>query len=689
MDRKIKVLIVEDEWLISEVMKTLLERLNYEVTDVAVSEEEAIEKIEENLPDVILMDIVLMGAMDGIETAGQIRSRWDIPIIFQSAYSEEKILERAKMTNPFGYLVKPVKEKELHSTIQMALYKHGLDQELKQNQERMKLALREAMKRRVEVSALLESARAVLKHQKFQGAARTIFDNCKKLIGATAGYVALLSKDGSENEVLFLDAGGRECTVNPELPMPIRGLRGEAFHLKKTVYDNKFNESQWVKFMPEGHVTLDNVLFAPLIIEEQVVGLMGLANKKGGFDKEDARMASAFAEHAALALHNSRVLESLENSESRFRAVAESAVDAIISADSTGRIVTWNNGAMKIFGYSKEEAMGKPLTMLIPEKLREIHQKGFERVVSGGEQRVIGKTVELEGLKKDGSKFPLELSLSTWELGNEKFFTAILHDITERKQKEIELQKSHEELKKAFDTLRKTQALLIRQEKLASLGTLSAGVAHEILNPLNIIGTIVQVMQMKKQPKEMEENLDEIMNQIQRASKITNNLRIFAHKREPEMSSVDIHALFDKTASLLQYDLQLENIMIKKLYDPNLPLIEADEDELAQVFMNLMTNAKGAMKERKENYITLQTRALEGMVEVHFSDTGPGIPQEIIHKIFDPFFTTKDPGQGTGLGLSVLHSIIEKHGGTITVESEEDKGTTFVITLPVRSGSKE
>jgi signal transduction histidine kinase len=173
--------------------------------------------------------------------------------------------------------------------------------------------------RQAEVAALLEGAKAVLEYQEFEQAARAIFDVCKPLIGAASGYVALLNDDGSENEVLFLDAGGLPCTVDPELPMPIRGLRSEAYHTGQVVHDNDFEASEWTQFIPEGHVRLENVLFAPLTIEGEVVGLIGLANKPGGFTPDDRRIAAAFGDFVAVALLNSRTLEFLTHTQEMLR----------------------------------------------------------------------------------------------------------------------------------------------------------------------------------------------------------------------------------------------------------------------------------------------------------------------------------------------------------------------------------
>ena len=308
----------------------------------------------------------------------------------------------------------------------------------KQADNTLRQALQEARQHEAEISALLEGSRAVLAHSDFETAARSIFDSCKHLIGATAGYVALLTEDGTENEVLFVDSGSAPCTVDPTLPMPARGLREETYRSGKIAYENDFPDSEWTRFLPEGHASLDNVLFAPLVVKGITVGLLGLANKPGGFTENDGRLASAFGELAAIALFNSRTMESLRNSEERFRSVAQTAGEAIITIDSRGNIVFWNKAATTIFGYTPDETIGKPLTFIIPERFHSAHQNGMERVVSTGKSHILGNTVEMVGLRRDGSEFPFELSLSTWKIKEEMFFTGLIKDITQRKQAEEE-----------------------------------------------------------------------------------------------------------------------------------------------------------------------------------------------------------------------------------------------------------
>jgi len=179
----------------------------------------------------------------------------------------------------------------------------------KNSEKRVKNALELSESKEREVAALLKGARAVLELDDFQTIARKVFDLCCEIIGAQSGYVALLSDDGEENEVLFLEAGGFPCDVDPELPMPIRGLRAEAYRSNKAVYDNDFMKSDWADFMPSGHVVLENVMFAPLVINRKTVGVIGLANKPHDFNDNDAKIATGFGEQAAIALQNSKNLD--------------------------------------------------------------------------------------------------------------------------------------------------------------------------------------------------------------------------------------------------------------------------------------------------------------------------------------------------------------------------------------------
>jgi len=178
-----------------------------------------------------------------------------------------------------------------------------------------------------EFLSLWSASQAILLHRDFSVSARIIFDEACKMTGATSGYVALLNDTGEENEVLFLESGGKPCTVDPELPMPIRGLRSESYHSGKAVYENDFMKSKWIEFMPGGHMVLKNVMFSPLNIDGKTVGIMGLANKDTDFTEKDAAIATAFGEIAAIALRNARMMDELNETVDKLESFNETLVE--------------------------------------------------------------------------------------------------------------------------------------------------------------------------------------------------------------------------------------------------------------------------------------------------------------------------------------------------------------------------
>lgn len=218
---------------------------------------------------------------------------------------------------PRQELIREINELERHSVIREELAARLIE------------AVEEAARRERELHAIMGGSKAVLDQVGFAESARAIFDHCRGLIGASAGYVALLSDTGEENEVLFLEAGGLPCSVDPELPMPIRGLRAEAYRTNRAVYHNDFMNSHWIDFMPKGHVFLGNVMFAPLVLKGKTVGIIGLANKAQDFDDNDARMAAGFGELAAIALKNSINLDERIKAEKQREKVIDDLKEAL------------------------------------------------------------------------------------------------------------------------------------------------------------------------------------------------------------------------------------------------------------------------------------------------------------------------------------------------------------------------
>jgi signal transduction histidine kinase/DNA-binding response OmpR family regulator len=252
-----------------------------------------------------------------------------------------------------------------------------------------------------------------------------------------------------------------------------------------------------------------------------------------------------------------------------------------------------------------------------------------------------------------------------------------------------EVEEKAQRLEEAYRRLEEAQRQLIQTEKLAAIGQLAAGVAHEINNPLTgILGFAQLLIQEEGLTPQQREDLESIYKQSQRCRTIIQNLLQFSHRKEPKMEDIDMAPLVETTLKLVQYDFKTSGIELAVDVPSGLPPIHGDPNQLQQVFLNLLTNARQALEPKKAGgKISISAVAREGWVVLEFSDNGTGIPQEHLGKIFDPFFTTKPVGKGTGLGLSISYGIIQQHQGKIRAESAPGKGSTFVIELPARKGS--
>ena len=359
--------------------------------------------------------------------------------------------------------------------------------------------------------------------------------------------------------------------------------------------------------------------------------------------------------------------QALLDSEEKFRTISASANDAIIMSDSDGIISYWNHAAEMIFGYSADEATGKELhEVIIPEKYSEVHLKGFGKFKDSRKGLLTGKTTEISAVRKDGTEFQIEISITAVKLKGKWCAIGIMRDITKRLRSEEQLRISY---------------------KMASLGRLTSGVFHELLNPVNIISSHVQLLLMEAEKgTKAEEDLESIQEEINRIVKISDGLLRFARRGAVGSQKIELNDLLERTISIVEPDMKLEQVKFDRKFADSLPLITANSDQLRQVFLNLITNAKDAMPEG--GTITVSTENITGgevpFVRIKTTDTGCGIDKGKIEFVFDPFFTTKEEGKGTGLGLSVSYGIIKNHGGTMSVKSEVGKGTTFTIDLQIK-----
>jgi hypothetical protein len=373
--------------------------------------------------------------------------------------------------------------------------------------------------------------------------------------------------------------------------------------------------------------------------------------------------------------------DALRESEERYRIVAETATDAIITIDEESRIIFANRSAERIFGYKAKEMIGQSLTMLMPERLRKSHRAGLTRYLKTGERNIVWEGLEIAGLHKEGHEVPIEISFGELIKDGKHYFTGIIRDITERKLTEEALQESEEKLRQA--------------QKLEAIGRLAGGVAHDFNNILtSIIGYSDISLKQLGPGAPIRRNLEEVRRAADRAAALTHQLLAYSRKQILQPTILDLNEIVLDLDRMLRR-LIGEDITLETHLARNLGRIKADKGQLQQVLMNLAVNARDAMPKGGRLIIkTFNVELCEGnlmaasgltpgkYVILTVRDTGQGMTDEVKEKIFEPFFTTKEVGKGTGLGLATVYGIIKQSDGHIVVSSEREKGAIFLIYLP-------
>jgi len=368
-----------------------------------------------------------------------------------------------------------------------------------------------------------------------------------------------------------------------------------------------------------------------------------------------------------------RMHEQLKKTNIFLNNIIRCSVDGIVVIDTEGSPLIFSEGAERILGYQAGEIIAdrKRLHRFYPLELAREMMRRMRSGEYGPPDRL--NTTEITFYNKDGQEVPVRFSAAIIrDKGQEVGSVGIFSDLREHRR----MQKKLEE----------TQNQLLQAEKIASLGRMSAGVAHEINNPLAGILIYAELLQ-----RDMEANaagrphLEEIINQTLRCKQIVTRLLEFSRQSLGQKTRIDMNDIISRCVKLIDQQLIFHNIQIKLSLDPHLPQIFGDPGELQQVFTNLLLNAADAIKGVGRITITSRADPERDGVIITFADTGSGIPPELRDKIFDPFFTTKPPGKGTGLGLSIVYGVIQRHGGTIEVESPHGGGTEFIIRLPLDS----
>jgi PAS domain S-box-containing protein len=366
-------------------------------------------------------------------------------------------------------------------------------------------------------------------------------------------------------------------------------------------------------------------------------------------------------------------LFNLSSAKDGLRLVLETALDAVVVMQADGVVADWNDRAADVFGWSHDEAVGRTMAdLIIPERYREAHRNGLRRYLDGGKGEVLGRRIEVSGLRKNGDEFPVELSISPIRNGEGILFVGCLRDITERNAQRL------------------AQVEVARVTQMLGMGEMVASIAHEINQPLAAIASngyagLRWLANPTPNLDEARDALECIVNDSQRAKEVVAGIRSMFKKDGQAKAPQDVNKLIREVLTLVRSDVENQRVSVRTELFDELPQVPASLVQLRQVVVNLTMNAIDAM-----STVVNRQRVLQVKTEVHESgyllitveDTGMGIDPENLNRIFDPFFTTKP--HGMGMGLSICRSIVENHDGRLSVSAGQPYGSIFYVYLPIR-----
>jgi len=514
-----------------------------------------------------------------------------------------------------------------------------------------------------ELSVLNEVGRVVNSTLDLNQLLKHIHQQLKLVMNAPSYYVALYDeKNDRLNFEILIDEGKQFSKTSTPIG---EGKVSYVIKTKKPLL--VCDEESELNTLPIKIETVGNKKISPswmgvpMMSGEKVLGVLAVASyEKNAFSEEDLQFLINITNQASIAIVNAQLFNQVLRGKQEWEQTFDSITDLICLINSEYRIIRVNRTLAQKFGMHPEVIVGK--------KCHQIFHPGSETpcLECAHRQAMLSKkpfTLEKKSTTSDEvflcSAFP-RFSSSGEFIGS----VYLLRDITEQKR---------------------LREQLVQSEKMAAVGQLISGVAHELNNPLAGVMGYSQLLLMQNDLDGKTQNyLNKICKESDRAKNIVNNLLTFARKHKPEKKYLDINATLEQTIELRAYDLKVSNIQVQKNFDLQLPKTMADFNQLQQVFLNIINNAQQAILDSKgKGEIRITTEKFGEMFRITFEDTGPGISKKNLNKIFEPFFTTKEVGRGTGLGLSISYGIIQQHGGKIYARSILGQGATFIIELPI------
>ncbi len=678
-----RILIVEDEIFVARDLQMNLEKMGFTVTSMVPSGEQAIQKIEEDNPDLVMMDIVLQGKMNGIETAEIINSKFHIPVVYLTAHGERYVFENAKRTNPFGYITKPFRNEELQKVIEVGLYRHRTEEERKRLIQELRKEVEE--RRRVEraLEAYVRQQRAITFLGQKALVSHDLTDLMNEVVRKVAEtldneYCKVLELLPDSNEMLLrAGVGWKEGLVgNVTVHTGLDSQAGYTLISKKPVVVEDLNTE--TRFSGPQLLLEHNVVSGMSITIQGPNGPWGVlgthTTRHVTFTKDDINFLHSVVNILANAIVRKNTEDSLKESKEKYSKLIETAQDAIISFDERGIINLCNRMALKTFGYSVSEIIGQPVTTIIPDIYKNERQIGMNQFLNLSVSNIIDMTIELSGKTKAGTEFPIEMSLSYHKTKDIKYVsTAIIRDITFQKEAKEQLIEKATEVENAHKGLK----------------DFVYTVSHDLKEPLfSIDGYFTRLYENNK------DTYDE--RDTRYSDRIKANIKMMSGRIYEilEVSKIGLIAYnFKDNASedivkdvIKTLEGKIESNNINVLTKHNLPNVSCDDKRMRDVFFNLVTNSIKFMGDDKQRQITIGCDKEGDCYKFFVEDTGIGIRKEYQNNVFKIFYRLKDAEvEGTGVGLVIVKKIVEIHRGKVWVESPiaRGKGSRFCFTMPI------